>query len=127
MKLYLFIFFIYSVNSLNFFVRELYNNKRIYNKNKKKIIINIEGVICDTKNKDYINSIANYDNILKFNLLYEKGHDIHYVSSRTNTELKNWDNLTLRQFNFWCVKYTTISLIEIDYDYLIGNNCDNLY
>lgn len=125
MNLYSLFFFIYSVNSLNFFIKELHHDKRINKENKKKIIINIEGVICDTKNKDYINSIANYNNIDKFNSLYEKGYEIHYLSSRKNTELKNLDNLTLRQFNFWGVKYTTILKSEMDYDYWIGDKCIN--
>ena len=125
MKYYILIFFIHSISALQFIVKEMHRDNREYKKNKKKIIINIEGTICETKDSDYINSIANYDNIHKFNSLYEKGHEIHYLSSRKNTKLKNWDSLTLRQFHFWGVKYTSISKSEIEYDYWVGNKCFN--
>ena len=67
MNLYSFFFFIYSVKSLHFFIRELHHYKRINKEKIKKIIINIECIIYETKNKDYINSTMNYNNIDNFN------------------------------------------------------------
>jgi hypothetical protein len=81
-------------------------------------IFDIDGVICDTKNKEYKKSKPYQDRIQKINKLYDSGHTIMFHTSRgmlkgTNrrdlAESKFW-LFTAKQLDGWGVKYHNLVL-----------------
>jgi len=72
------------------------------------IYVDIDGTICYTENADYENAIANFTHIEKINKLYDEGHEIVYWTARGGTTNIDWSDLTKKQLNEWCCKYTRI-------------------
>lgn len=81
-----------------------------------KYMIDIDGTICDTVNRDYPNSKPIMDRIAKLNALYDKGHEMHYWTARGTTSGKDWLELTIKQLNDWGVKYHSVKVGKPDYD-----------
>jgi len=87
-------------------------------------IIDIDNTICITYEDDFINSIPLYNRIIKLNDLYELGHEINYWSSRGDPK---WNEFTIRQLNWWGVKYDTLSVGKPHYDIMFDSrNADIL-
>lgn len=105
--------------------RNIWNVKediyQLYMKNKKVYIIDIDNTICETPKSEYINSIPNYGIINSFNQLFEDGHEIHYWTARGSVSNKNWTDFTYRQMKIWGVKYNTLNIGKIHYDYWIDD------
>ena len=74
------------------------------------IYVDIDGTICYTENADYENAIANFTHIEKINKLYNEGHEIVYWTARGGTTNIDWSDLTKKQLNKWCCKYTRIEI-----------------
>ena len=74
------------------------------------IYVDIDGTICYTENSDYENAIANFTHIEKINKLYNEGHEIVYWTARGGTTNIDWSDLTKKQLNKWCCKYTRIEI-----------------
>ena len=94
---------------------------KIYMKNKKIYVIDIDNTICKTNKSNYINSIPYYHIINSFNKLYEHGHELHYWTARGSNSGKDWSDFTLRQMNIWGVKYNTLNIGKMHYDLWIDD------
>ena len=93
---------------------------------KKIICFDIDNVICKTgKDKNYKKSKPILKNIKTINLLYEKGHQIHYWTARGANSGKNWDELTVQQLNSWGVRYNSINMGKPHYDIWIDDKAIN--
>ncbi len=92
---------------------------------RKRYIIDIDGTICTITNSDYPNSKPIYENIESFNSLYEKGHEVHYWTSRGALSKKNWDKFTVKQLISWGVKYHSINMGKPHYDVWIDDKAIN--
>ena len=78
--------------------------------------IDIDGTICYTEGIDYDNSKPDLEKIKQVNELYDKGHEIHYWSSRGGMSGKDWYLFTVAQLNEWGCKFTSIKLGKPVYD-----------
>ena len=76
------------------------------------IYVDIDGTICYTENADYENAIANFTHIEKINKLYDEGHEIVYWTARGGTTNIDGSDLTKKQLNEWCCKYTRIETLK---------------
>jgi hydroxymethylpyrimidine pyrophosphatase-like HAD family hydrolase len=94
---------------------------------KKVYIIDIDGTICSKTNSDYTSANPIFENIDKFNYLYEKGHQIHYWTARGALSGKNWDAFTVKQLKSWNVKYNTINMGKPHYDVWIDDKAINVH
>lgn len=90
-----------------------------------RYIVDIDGTICTKTNSCYYDSKPIYQNIDVFNLLYEKGHQIHYWTARGANSGKNWDELTVQQLNSWGVRYNSINMGKPHYDIWIDDKAIN--
>ena len=86
-----------------------------------KYMVDIDGTICHTENRDYENSQPIQDRINKMNWLYDEGHEVHYWTARGTTSGKNWLELTTKQLNDWGVKYHSVNVGKPDYDMWIDD------
>ena len=81
-----------------------------------KYMVDIDGTICVTTNRDYENSIPIQSRIDYLNQLFDEGHEIHYWTARGSSSGKDWYNLTMYQLNSWGCKFTTARVGKPDYD-----------
>lgn len=102
---------------------ELY---KLYMKNKKIYVIDIDNTICQTPKSEYIHSIPDYGIINSFNQLFEDGHELHYWTARGSVSNKNWTDFTYRQMKMWGVKYNTLNIGKFHYDYWIDDKAINI-
>ena len=100
-------------------------NTRKIEKTKKRYIINLDDAICFKNEDDYRLAIPLYENIKIFNRLYDKGNEINYWTQRGLDKNKNYEDFTIRQLEFWNVKYDKI-LVEKNYDIIIDKNLMNI-
>ena len=78
----------------------------------------IDGTICTNrdelrieKNDDsitYLDMKPYSKRIQLINKLYDQGHEIVYWTARGGTTNIDWSDLTKKQLNEWCCKYTRI-------------------
>ena len=92
---------------------------------KKRYIVDIDGTICTKTNSDYPNSKPIFDNIDVFNVLYEKGHEVHYWTARGANSGLNWDEFTVKQLNEWNVRYDSINMGKPHYDVWVDDKAFN--
>jgi hypothetical protein len=90
-----------------------------------KYIIDIDDTICTTVNKDYFNSVPIKSRINNLNLLYDKGHEIHYWTARGSSSGIDWTKFTLRQLDEWGCKYTTAKCGKPSYDFWVDDKAIN--
>ena len=79
-------------------------------------LVDIDNTICLTNDADYKNCIPLYNRIIKLNDLYELGHEIHYWTSRCEKRNPGLNEITIRQLNWWGVKYDSLSVGKPYYD-----------
>lgn len=75
---------------------------------KKTYVLDIDGVVCKTKNGDYKNSKPIKKRIMKINELYDSGNTIIFYTSRGFLTKHNWSGLTSKQFKKWKLKHHEI-------------------
>ena len=119
-----------KTNNINIEDKKIWEIKKeiykIYMKKKQIFIIGIDGTICQTSNRNYINSIPDHMIINSINKLYEHGHEIHYFTSRGSLSGKDWNEFTYRQLRMWGVKYNTLNIGKPYYDYWVDNKSINI-
>jgi len=86
-----------------------------------KYMVDIDGTICVTTNRDYENSIPIQSRIDYLNQLFDEGHEIHYWTARGSSSGKDWNHLTMYQLNAWGCKFTTARVGKPDYDVWIDD------
>lgn len=88
--------------------------------------VDIDNTICtNTEDGNYKKAIPNKKMIKLINELYDKGHDIHYYSSRGVVTGINHMQLTMKQFKKWGVLYESINLTKPYYDFIIDDKAIN--
>lgn len=121
---YLALSFCHSLNLGNF--RQIKCDNRPRNPKKKIYFIDIDGTICFTERSLYNNSIPDYEKIKIFNNLYDKGHEINYLTARGSISGKIWDDFTVSQLESWNVKYSSINIGKPHYDIWIDDKAINI-
>ena len=99
----------------------------------KTYAFDIDGVICDTKNRQYNTSKPNINAINKINSLHDTGHKIIIFTARfmgrTNNNYKKAHELgyelTLKQLSKWGVRFDMLILGKPSFDVLIDDKAFN--
>jgi hypothetical protein len=89
------------------------------------IYVDIDNTVCHTDGTDYPNARPNYENIKRFNQLYEQGNRIIYWTARGMRTGINWRSLTEQQFSEWGIKYHELRLDKPPFDVLIDDRVIN--
>lgn len=96
------------------------------NKNKLKIMVDIDNTICYYEHKK--EDIPNYnlakpylDRIKKINNLYDEGNTIIYWTARGTMSGINWFQVTLGQLNEWGCKFHELRMGKPAYDLFIDD------
>ena len=100
---------------------------------KKTFAFDIDGVICDTQNGDYKNSVPNMKSIKKINDLHAKGNKIIIFTARymgrTNNNVRRVYEIgydfTVKQLKTWHVKYDQLIMGKPSFDLLIDDKAIN--
>jgi len=90
-----------------------------------KYIVDIDGTICETVNKDYANSKPNKERIALINHLFDQGNEIHYWTARGSLSGVDYLPLTVNQLNEWGCKYTTANVGKPSYDTWVDDKAFN--
>lgn len=130
MKILLIINFLFSLGlalRITNFRQAIVNKKpQVENPHKKIYMIDIDGTICHTKNSEYHKSIPDFNKIQIFNELYNEGHEVNYWTARGAVSGKLWDEFTIKQLEFWNVKYSSINMGKPHYDIWIDDKAMNI-
>jgi len=73
-------------------------------------VFDLDGTICNTDNKEYIEAKPNKKMIKLVNSLYNKGDYITIYTARGSGSGINWYDLTYDQLKRWKVKYNKLLL-----------------
>jgi len=90
-----------------------------------RYFVDIDGTICTNTHGEYAAATPLYDNIIKINELYDKGHSIVYWTARGTTSGIDWTDLTVKQLDEWGVKYHELMLGKPYYDLFICDRAIN--
>lgn len=88
---------------------------------KRTYIIDVDGTIAHTEDKDYEKSIPIKKAVKKVNALFDAGHTILIWTGRGSLSGKDWRGLTARQLAEWGVKYHRLLMSKPPYDVWIDN------
>ncbi len=89
------------------------------------IYIDVDNTVCNTKGTDYPNARPNYENISRFNRLYDEGNRIIYWTARGMKSGINWRELTEKQFSEWGIKCHELRLDKPAFDVFIDDKAIN--
>jgi hypothetical protein len=90
-----------------------------------KLIVDIDGTICNNTHGDYERAVPFRDRILHLNGLLDSGHEIHYWTARGSATGKDWAELTTRQLQEWGVRYSSLKLGKPAYDLWIDDKANH--
>ena len=83
------------------------------------IYVDIDETICTLgensmtkETRDYNYAVPRPKQIDKINKLFGEGHEIVYWTARGGTTNIDWSDLTKKQLNEWCCKYTRIETLK---------------
>ena len=71
----------------------------------RRLVVDIDGTICETINDDFENATPHTKRIKKVNEYYDEGYVIVFFTARGSFTGLDWRDLTLRQLKDWGVKY----------------------
>ncbi len=99
----------------------------------KVYAFDIDGVICNTDNGDYDNSVPNKEVIKKINSLHDEGNKIIIFTARfmgrTNNDIKKAYEIgyefTLEQLKTWNLKFDKLYMGKPSFDLLIDDKAIN--
>jgi hypothetical protein len=102
-------------------------------KNKKLIVIDIDGTICAQTDGDYENAQPFLNRIREINKLYDDGNTIVYYTARGMRRCKgdidlvyeNFYELTKNQLNKWGARHHNLVLGKMPYDHFICDKAIN--
>ncbi len=95
-------------------------NNRIY-------CIDIDGTICSAVDADYSKAKPYKDRIKQVNELYDTGNTIVYFTARGYVTGKNWEEVTLRQFEDWGVKFHELKFGKPNADVYIDDKSKDFF
>ena len=107
-------------------MRKVTHNHRELHKDHKILLIDIDNTICRTDKSNYLWSLPIYEHINRFNEIYECGHEVNYWTARGAVSGENWDDFTIKQLNFWNVKYDNLLMGKPHYDIWIDDKAINI-
>lgn len=88
-------------------------------------MIDIDGTIFNTINKNYLESTPITDRIKYFNKLYDEGHIIKYWTARGSGSGIDWYEHTLKQLQDFNVKFHEFNVGKPSYDLWIDDKAVN--
>jgi len=88
-------------------------------------MVDIDDTICSTTDKDYKNSMPDYDRIHKINDLFNMGHEVHYWTARGTSSGIDWLQFTIDQLDSWGCKYHSVKVGKPSYDVWIDDKAIN--
>jgi hypothetical protein len=88
-------------------------------------MVDIDGTIFETIDKNYPESKPIPERIAYFNRLYDEGHTIKYWTARGSGSGKNWYDLTLKQLQDFGVKFHEFNVGKPSYDLWIDDKAVN--
>ena len=99
----------------------------------KKYCFDLDGVICNNTNGDYVNAQPFLDAVKKINSLYEEGNEIiiftaRYMGRNDNDISKAYNEgyeLTRSQLEKWKVNYHKLILGKPEFDILVDDKSFN--
>ena len=89
-------------------------------------MVDIDGTIFNTVDRNYTESKPIVDRIAYFNRLYDEGHTINYWTARGSNSGKDWYSLTLQQLKDAGVKFHTFNTGKPSYDIWIDDKAVNV-
>lgn len=89
-------------------------------------MIDIDGTIFNTINKNYFESTPIVDRINYFNRLYDQGHTIKYWTARGSGSGIDWYEHTLKQLHNFGVKFHEFNVGKPSYDIWIDDKAVNV-
>jgi hypothetical protein len=92
---------------------------------KKTYIIDIDGVVCKTKDGDYKKAKPFKTRINKINKLYKEGNTIIFHTSRGKLSGIDWSSITSHQFKRWKLKHHDIIFGKPYGDYYVDDKAIN--
>jgi len=92
----------------------------------KKLLIDIDNTICETKTFDYSESTPHEKIIKHFNKLYDDGVHITYYTARGGNSGRDWTYEIVNQLKEWGVKYNKLMMHKPPYDLWIDDRCINI-
>jgi CMP-N-acetylneuraminic acid synthetase len=95
-------------------------------KHRKKFVIDIDGVICESEGLLYEMAKPRPDVIKKINKLYEAGNTIWFQTARGYVTGNDHKALTEAQLEKWGVKYHKLLMGKPDADYYIDDKAVNI-
>lgn len=113
------------VNSDRNYWIEYFSSGKYRIKKFKRLMFDIDGVICTNTNGKYSKAKPILKNIMDINKLYDQGYLIFLYTSRGKTTNKNWTSLTTRQLRKWKIKYHRLLFGKPHYDLLICDKAVN--
>lgn len=88
-------------------------------------MIDIDGTIFNTIDRNYPESTPIQERIDYFNKLYDEGHTIKYWTARGSGSGKDWYDLTLKQLQDFGVKFHEFNVGKPSYDLWIDDKAVN--
>ncbi len=88
-------------------------------------MIDIDGTIFNTIDRNYPESTPIQERIDYFNKLYDEGHTIKYWTARGSGSGKNWYDLTLNQLKEFGVRFHEFNVGKPSYDLWIDDKAVN--
>ena len=86
-----------------------------------KLVIDIDGVVCNKTWGKYEEAKPIIKNINIINELYDKGHRLIFLTARGYETKIDWRELTEQQFKNWGIKYHKIMFGKPSADYYIDD------
>ncbi len=84
--------------------------------------VDIDDTICTMPDgSDYTKASPIPENIERINRLYSDGNKIVYWSARGATTGINWMKTTTEQLRSWGCKYSGISFVKPEFDYIVDD------
>ncbi len=102
------------INLLKKFIYILIMNNRTY-------CIDIDGTICSIEDTDYSKAKPFRDRINEINKLYDLGNTIVYFTARGSVTDVDWEEVTLKQFEEWGVKFNELKFGKPNADIYIDD------
>ena len=90
-----------------------------------KIIVDIDGTICNNTNGEYHLAKPFPERIKKLNAMRGLGYEIHYWTARGSGSGKDWRELTKKQLDEWGCQYDSWSVGKPSYDVWIDDKAFN--
>jgi len=87
----------------------------------RTIFVDVDGVLCHTKDAEYSAAKPIHENIAKINELYDEGHYVVIWTARGATTKKNWRPVTQAQLSLWKVKHHELRMDKPFYDEFIDD------